>query len=91
MPDEQDDERADNGADQARALIGPVPPTAWPMKVARKAPAMPSSVVRMKPAGLFGPGASRPAIMPATKPLMITQSNVHSEPRENSQAYEFGG
>ena len=25
MPDEQDDQRADNGADQARALIGPVP------------------------------------------------------------------
>jgi len=25
MPDKQDDERADDGADQARALIGPIP------------------------------------------------------------------
>ena len=31
-------------------------PIAWPIKVAMKAPAMPSSVVRMKPAGLFDPG-----------------------------------
>src|SRR5580693_8155570 len=43
-------------------------PTAWPMKVATNAPAMPSAVVRRKPAGLLGPGASSRAMTPATKP-----------------------
>src|SRR6266403_5360631 len=46
---------------------------AWPMKVARNAPAMPSTVVRMKPLGLFGPGDSNRAMIPATKPTMMTQ------------------
>src|SRR5450631_27428 len=46
---------------------------AWPMKVARNAPAMPSTVVRMNPLGLFGPGESSRAIIPAMKPTMITQ------------------
>src|ERR1700732_3937080 len=46
---------------------------AWPMKVARNAPTMPSTVVRMNPLGLFGPGESMRAIMPATKPTRITQ------------------
>src|SRR5262249_29331952 len=54
-----EDKRADDAADQAGALIGPVPqPIAWPMNVATNAPAMPRSVVRMKPAGSFDPGAS---------------------------------
>src|SRR5205085_4948833 len=43
------------------------------MKVAINAPPMPRSVVRIKPAGLFGPGANKRAMMPATKPMMITQ------------------
>src|SRR6266478_4045022 len=46
---------------------------AWPMKGARNAPAMPSTVVRMNRLGLFGPGESNRAIIPATKPTMITQ------------------
>src|SRR5260221_7523606 len=43
------------------------------MKVARNAPMMPSTVVRMNPLGLFGPGESRRAIIPATKPTMMIQ------------------
>ncbi len=35
---------------------------------------MPSTVVRMKPEGLFGPGAMNFAMMPAMKPMMTTQS-----------------
>src|ERR1044071_5134699 len=46
---------------------------AWPIHVARNAPAMPSTVVRMKPAGLFGPGESIRAMMPATKPTTMIQ------------------
>src|SRR5436309_572392 len=46
---------------------------AWPIKVARKAPAMPSTVVRMNPLGLFGPGDSNRAMIPATKPTMMIQ------------------
>ena len=49
-------------------------PTAWPMKVARNAPAMPSTMVRMKPAGLLGPRDSSRARMPATNPTMMIQS-----------------
>jgi hypothetical protein len=48
-------------------------PMVWPMKVARKAPAMPSTVVRMKPVGVFGPRDSQRAIMPATKPTTMIQ------------------
>src|ERR1700736_3624674 len=46
---------------------------AWPIKVARNAPAMPSTVVRRNPLGLFGPGESSRAMMPATKPTMMIQ------------------
>src|SRR6476469_5942723 len=46
---------------------------AWPIHVATNAPAMPSTVVRMKPLGLFGPGESRRAIIPAIKPTMMIQ------------------
>src|SRR5258705_12667375 len=46
---------------------------AWPMKVATNAPAIPSTVVRMNPPGLFGPGESNRAIIPATKPTMMIQ------------------
>src|ERR1700742_1430730 len=46
---------------------------AWPIQVARKAPTMPSTVVRMKPVGLLGPGESIRARMPATKPTMMIQ------------------
>ena len=44
------------------AVMKPAPwfglyqPIAWPMKVARNAPAMPSTTVRMKPLGSFGAG-----------------------------------
>jgi hypothetical protein len=38
------------------------------MKVAIAAPMIPSTVVRMKPDGLFGPGDSHLAMMPAMKP-----------------------
>src|SRR5689334_23107635 len=34
---------------------------------------MPSSVVRMKPAGSFGPGCRNFAITPAMKPMMMSQ------------------
>src|SRR5450830_1652495 len=44
---------------------------AWPTTVARNAPAMPSTVVRMNPLGLFGPGDSNRAMIPATKPTII--------------------
>src|SRR3954447_16125929 len=43
------------------------------MKVARKAPAMPSSVVKMKPRGSFGPGERKRAMMPATNPITMIQ------------------
>src|SRR6478672_2766856 len=46
---------------------------AWPMKVARNAPAMPSTVVRMNPPGLFGPGERIRAMMPAIKPTTMIQ------------------
>src|SRR6202000_2777347 len=46
---------------------------AWPTKVARNAPTMPSTVVKMKPLGLFGPGESSRAMMPATKPTTMIQ------------------
>src|SRR3954454_15442673 len=49
---------------------------AWPMKVARNAPAMPRMVVRMKPLGLFGPGASQRAMRPAMKPTTM----IHNKP-----------
>src|SRR5487761_2790619 len=41
------------------------------MAVARNAPAMPSAVVRRNPLGLFGPGESSRAIIPATKPTIM--------------------
>jgi hypothetical protein len=44
-----------------------------PMKVARKAPAIPSTVVRRKPLGSFGPGESTRAIRPAMKPITMIQ------------------
>src|SRR5947199_343538 len=44
-----------------------------PIKVARNAPAIPSTVVKINPLGLFGPGDSNRAMIPATKPTMITQ------------------
>jgi hypothetical protein len=34
---------------------------------------MPSTVVRMKPVGLFGPADSRRAITPARNPMMMIQ------------------
>ena len=34
---------------------------------------MPSTVVKMKPLGLLGPGESSRAMMPATKPTMMIQ------------------
>src|SRR6185437_7380076 len=43
----------------------------WPIQVARNAPTMPSTVVRMNPLGLLGPGESNRAIMPAIKPTMM--------------------
>src|ERR1700704_5103721 len=43
------------------------------MKVARNAPTMPRMVVRINPDGLFGPGDSSRAIIPATKPTMMIQ------------------
>src|SRR5882757_1235151 len=46
---------------------------AWPIQVARNAPAMPRTVVRMNPVGLFGPGDSIRAMIPATKPTMMIQ------------------
>src|SRR5947209_8330625 len=46
---------------------------AWPIQVARKAPAMPSTVVRMNPLGLLGPGESMRARIPATKPITMIQ------------------
>src|SRR5450432_1942128 len=46
---------------------------AWPIKVATNAPTMPSMVVSMNPLGLFGPGDSNRAIIPATKPTMMIQ------------------
>src|SRR5215470_18265250 len=61
------------------AAIKPAPwsiryqPMVWPMKVARKAPAIPSTVVRMKPLGLFGPGESSRAMIPATNPITMIQ------------------
>jgi hypothetical protein len=48
-------------------------PTVWPMNVAMNAPAMPSTVVRMKPLESFGPGESIRAISPAMKPIRTTQ------------------
>jgi hypothetical protein len=33
---------------------------------------MPSTVVRMKPEGLFGPGETKRAMMPAIKPITMT-------------------
>jgi hypothetical protein len=50
----------------------------WPMKVATKAPAIPSAVVRIKPLGSFGPGESTRAIRPAMKPMMIIQMMFHT-------------
>src|SRR4051812_17600497 len=44
------------------------------MNVARNEPAIPSTTVRMKPPGLFGPGESIRAMMPATKPTTTIQS-----------------
>src|SRR5258708_21319612 len=46
---------------------------AWPIKVATKAPAIPSTVGRMNPVGLFGPGDSNRAMIPAMKPTMMIQ------------------
>src|ERR1700730_1047304 len=45
----------------------------WAIMVARNAPAMPSTVVRRNPLGLFGPGESSRAMMPATKPTIMIQ------------------
>src|SRR5262245_29475153 len=73
MPDEQHDHRAHGRADQSGAFAERYKPTAWPRKVATNAPTMPSTVVRMKPVGLLGPGASRRAITPAMKPTMMIQ------------------
>src|SRR6185437_4735749 len=43
------------------------------MKVASNAPAMPRTVVRMNPLGLFGQGDRNRAMTPATKPTRIIQ------------------
>src|SRR5665213_869353 len=40
------------------------------MKVARNAPTMPSTTVRMNPPGLFGPGEMMRARIPATRPTI---------------------
>src|SRR5262245_14212677 len=48
------------------------------MNVARKAPAMPSAVVTMKPLGSFGPGESTRAIRSAMRPIMMIQMMFHS-------------
>src|SRR5215467_4055124 len=46
---------------------------ACPSQVARNAPAMPRTVVSMKPWGVLGPGETQRAIIPATKPITIVQ------------------
>src|SRR3954453_4925599 len=46
---------------------------ACPMNVAKNAPTIPSTVVKIKPLGLFGPGDSSRASIPATKPTMMIQ------------------
>src|SRR3954471_20221166 len=49
-------------------------PIVCPRNVARNEPAIPSTTVRMKPPGLFGPGESIRAMMPATNPTTTIQS-----------------
>jgi hypothetical protein len=49
-------------------------PIVWPIKVERNAPAIPRTVVRMKPDGLFGPDETRRAMIPAKKPIKMIQS-----------------
>jgi hypothetical protein len=73
VPDEQDDERADNGADEARALIGPVPADRLTDEGGDESAGNAEQRRGIKPAGLFCPGASRRATMPAIKPMTITQ------------------
>src|SRR6185436_15933375 len=45
----------------------------WPMNVATKAPAIPSTMVTKKPGGLFGPGSRKRAIRPARRPISAIQ------------------
>ena len=58
----------------SRFATAPRRSTAWPIHVATNAPTTPRIVVRIKPAGLFGPGAKKRAMRPATKPMMIIQT-----------------
>ena len=46
------------------------------MKVARNDPAMPRTIVRINPDGLFGPGARKRAMIPATPPIRM----IHKMP-----------
>src|SRR5215472_1263647 len=46
------------------------------MKLASSAPAIPSTVVKMNPFGLFSPGMIGRAMMPATKPIRTIQRNT---------------
>src|SRR5690349_10422666 len=43
------------------------------MNVARNEPTIPSTTVKTKPLGLFGPGERKRAMMPATKPTTMIQ------------------
>jgi hypothetical protein len=64
-------------------------PTVWPMKVATNAPAIPSTVVSMKPFGSFGPGETNRAIRPAMKPIKIIQKMFNMTFSVERAAVEF--
>jgi len=73
VPDEQHHQRADGGGDEAGALIGTVMANRLTDEGRQKCAGDASTVVSINPAGLFWPGESMRAMMPATKPTTMTQ------------------
>ena len=55
-------------------------PTAWPMKVATKAPAMPSAVVSRKPVGLLGPARQQASDDAGDEADEHDPQNAHDRP-----------
>ena len=73
VPDEQHHQRADHGGDQARALVRAVPADRLADQGSEEGADDAEHRGEDEARGLFGPGAKKRAMMPATKPMMMIQ------------------
>src|SRR5215207_2793697 len=58
----------------------------WPIHVAAKAPAIPSTMVTKKPGGVFGPGSKKRAMSPARRPIIPIQMMPGMTTSQKAQA-----